>query len=219
MAISRSSGSCDRSNSSRRRYFHGLGRRRRIAKRLEHTARTSALSRPAKRRTSAFSATSSVLPPRNQAAGGRPFHNFEIGSARRLSSDRSISCARSSSCASAGGQLAIPWTTVGSRFGSRRSGFGQRTRTVSAEIVLFAAPGRDDRPPRIPGGAAAWSFVGGVLALRSESVRVCAALAVIWPLEPGLSGGWTWAESKPVDDWRRDPDGGLPRGDRGAGGR
>ena len=74
--------------------------------------------------------------------------------------------------------------------------------TVSAQIVLFAAPGRDDRRPRIPGGAAAGSFVGGVLALRSESVRACAALAVRWrrerPPEPGLSGGWTWADSRPV---------------------
>ena len=75
-------------------------------------------------------------------------------------------------------------------------------RTVSAQIVLFAAPGRDDRRPRIPGGAATWSFVGGVLALRSESVRACVALAVPWrrewPPEPGLSGGWTWTDSKPV---------------------
>ena len=131
----------------------------------------------------------------------RSFHNSEIGSARRLSSHGSISRARLPSAP----RRTVSWRSPGrpSTPASGRQGAASGSpRTVSAQIVLFAALGRDDRRPRIPGGAAAWSFVGGVLALRSGSVRACVALAVPWrrerPPEPRLSGGWTWADSAPV---------------------
>ncbi len=145
----------------------------------------------------------------------RSFHNSEIGSARRLSSRGSISRARLPSAP----RRTVSWRSPGrpSTPASGRQGAASGSpRTVSAQIVLFAALGRDDRRPRIPGGAAAWSFVGGVLALRSGSVRACVALAVPWrrerPPEPRLSGGLDLGGlGTSGDEWRRDPDDGLPR--------
>jgi hypothetical protein len=94
----------------------------------------------------------------SRAAPGRPFDNSELDSARRLSSDGSISRARSSSYASADGQLAIPWATVGSRFGSPRSGFGQPTHRQRA-----------DRPFRSSGSGRSTSSHSR----RSSSMVVC----------------------------------------------
>jgi hypothetical protein len=96
------------------------GQERRLTTRRTHAIESPARGRLLLRRLEPEAAGASR--GRFVAVPRRPFHNSELGSARRSSSPGSISRGRLLRCASSDGGVAIRQTTASSRSASRRSG-------------------------------------------------------------------------------------------------